>query len=112
MKRPPASVALVARTHWVVGTIILISVPLVSWITQKFPVKASARTYAIALSLAGLYLLGGTLVWFGAPLGRVLSRVCGLIYLARPQLGSRLWEIMDSPEYQEHFTGPGKKRTP
>jgi hypothetical protein len=56
--------------------------------------------------LAVLYGLAGTLVWFGTPTGRFLSRVCGLLYLARPQLGSRLWKIMDSEEFKAHFAPP------
>jgi hypothetical protein len=35
-----------------------------------------------------------------------LSRICGLLYLARPRLGSDLWQIMDSAEYQAHFGVP------
>ena len=103
MRRPPDCVALVARTHWVVGGVILASIGLLRWIVEKFPVEFSTRTYAITGGLAALYGLAGTLVWFGAPGGRLLSRVCGLLYLARPSLGSRLWEIMDSDEFKAHF---------
>ncbi|MEO5959473.1 MAG: hypothetical protein ABIZ49_03220, partial [Opitutaceae bacterium] len=53
--------------------------------------------------LAALYLFAGTLVWFGAPLGRFFSRVCALLYLSRPRLGSFLWEVMDSDEFKAHF---------
>ena len=72
---------------------------------EKFPFEFSVRTYAITGGLAALYGLAGSLVWFGAPGGRFFSRVCGLLYLARPKLGSLLWQIMDSAEFQSHFTG-------
>ena len=103
MRRPPACVALVARTHWVVGGVILVSIGLLRWIVEKYPVEFSARTYVITGGLAALYGLAGTLVWFGVPGGRLLSRVCTLLYLARPSLGSHLWEIMDSGEFKAHF---------
>ena len=102
-RRPPACVALVARTHWVVGGVILISLGLMRWIVEKFPVEFSMRTYAFTSGITVLYGLAGTLVWFGAPGGRWLSRVCTLLYLARPSLGSRLWDIMDSAEFKAHF---------
>jgi len=102
---PPACVALVARTHWVVSATIVVSIGLLRWIVVKFPLEFSVRTYAVAVTLAALYGLAGTLVWFGAPAGKFLSRVCGLLYLARPRLGSHLWEVMDSPEFKAHFTG-------
>ena len=103
-RRPPDSVALVARTHWVVAVVILISIGLLRWMVEKFPFEFGARTYLITGSLALLYGLAGTLVWFGAPGGRLLSRVCGLLYLARPSLGSHLWRVMDSDEFKAHFT--------
>jgi hypothetical protein len=101
--RRPEGVSLVAKTHWLVSGIIFGSVVFVQVVVQKFPVEASARTYVITLSLGFLYLLAGTLVWIGAPFGRTLSQICSLIYLARPQLGPRLWRIMDSPEFRAHF---------
>lgn len=85
------------------GGVIVLAIVFLNALMQKFPVEASARTYEVTLSLAGLYLLGGTLVWFGAPFGRFLSRVCALIYLARPAFGSPLWKLMDSEEFQSHF---------
>ena len=87
------------------GGVILVSIGVVQWIVEKFPVEFSVRTYAITGGLAALYGLAGTLVWFGAPGGRFLSRVCSLLYLARPSLGSLLWQIMDSAEFKAHFTG-------
>jgi hypothetical protein len=102
-RRPPAPVALVARTHWVVGGTIVAGAVLLRWMMAKFPVDFSLRTYTITAALAALYLLAGTLVWFGVPPGRLLSRICGLIYLARPSLGSFLWDIMDSEEFKTHF---------
>ncbi len=101
--RPPACVALVARTHWTVSATIAISIGLLRWIVAKFPVEFSPRTYAISTTLAVLFGLAGTLVWFGTPAGKFLSRLCGLLYLARPSLGSHLWRIMDSEEFQAHF---------
>ena len=101
--RPPACVALVARTHWVVAVVILVSIGLLRWIVEKYPVEFTVRTYAITGGLAALYGLTGALVWFGVPGGRFLSRVCSLIYLARPNLGSHLWEIMNSAEFKTHF---------
>ena len=103
MRRPPGIVALVARTHWLVGGVALVAIGSFRWFTRNLPVEFGPHTYLIAFSIAGFYLLGGTLVWFGAPLGRVCSRICGLLYLTRPQMGSRLWEIMDSAEFQAHF---------
>jgi hypothetical protein len=103
MRRPPACVALVARTHWVVSGVILVSLGLLRWIAERFSVEPSGRTYAITGTLVALYGLAGTLVWFGAPGGRFLSRACNALYLARPQLGSYLWKIMDSDEFKAHF---------
>ena len=104
--RPPDCVALVARTHWAVGGSILVSIGLLRWVTAKFPIEFAPRTYVITGGLAVLYGLAGTLVWLGTPVGKFLSRVCGLLYLARPQLGSRLWTMMDSEEFQAHFGAP------
>jgi hypothetical protein len=104
MRRPPSLVALVAKTHWLVGGVVLASLVPLYFFTRKLPfVEFGARTYVSAFSFAGLYLLAGTLVWFGVPPGRVLSRVCGLLYLARPNFGSFLWDIMSSAEYHAHF---------
>src|SRR4051812_41983717 len=104
--RPPDCVALVARTHWVVSGVIVVSLALLRWVTIKFPIEFTTRTYAITGGLAALYGLAGTLVWFGTFGGRLLSRVCGLLYLARPRLGSDLWQIMDSAEFKAHFGVP------
>src|SRR3954467_6894873 len=104
MRRPPACVAFVARTHWIVGGSVVVAVALLHAFTRKLPmIEFGSRTYAITLGIAALYLLAGTLVWFGAPLGRLFSRVCGLLYLSRPRLGSYLWETMNSPDFQAHF---------
>ena len=105
MPRPVASVVLVARTHTVVGVTALVSVAILRRFTRSLPYfEFGPRTYAIAIGIAGLYCATGILVWFGAPTGRFFSRVCGLLYLARPRLGSHLWQLMDSPEYRAHFT--------
>ena len=86
-----------------VGGAILVSIGVFRWLVAKYPVTFGPRAYAITLGLALLYLLAGTLVWLGTTAGKFLSRVCGLLYLARPQLGSRLWQIMDSEEFKAHF---------
>ncbi|MCX6953637.1 MAG: hypothetical protein NTV51_15915, partial [Verrucomicrobia bacterium] len=67
-------------------------------------IEFGPHTYAIALGIGLTYCIAAVLVWFGTPAGRFLSRVCGLLYLARPQFGSHLWRIMDSAEYRAHFT--------
>jgi hypothetical protein len=102
MSRPPP-VSHVARTHWVVGVMIAFFVAVLHAMTFRLPIAFGTKSYAIALSLAALYLAGGTLVWFGLPFGRFVSRVCGLLYLARPDFGSHLWRLMDAPEYRAHF---------
>ena len=105
MRPPPQCVALVARTHWFVGVTIVASIVLLHVLTRKLPgIEYGPRTYILTGSLAVLYLLAGTLVWFGAPFGRLLSRICCLLYLPRPSFGGRLWEIMNSAEYRAHFT--------
>ena len=109
MRKPPRCVAIVARTHWVVGLVIIVSAAILHVLTRRLPqIEFGPRTYVVIGGLALLYLLGGTLVWFGAPFGRLLSRVCGLLYLPRPQFGGLLWDTMNSPEYQAHFD---RKRT-
>ncbi|MEN9636574.1 MAG: hypothetical protein RL077_4978 [Verrucomicrobiota bacterium] len=103
MRRPPPCVALVARTHGAVGLSILFAIGLAHALTRDLPMVAwGGRTYAITGGLAGVYLLASALIWFGAPGGRLLSRICGLLYLSRPRFGSPLWEIMDSAEFQKH----------
>jgi hypothetical protein len=102
--KPPAGVALVARTHGLVGLTALASLLLLHLLTRRLPhVEFGARTYAIALGIGLGYTITGLMVWFGTPTGRFMSRVCGLLYLARPQFGSHLWRIMDSTEFQAHF---------
>ena len=104
MRTPPSCVAVVARAHWVVGGTIVVSVALLHAFTRRLPgIEFGPRTYVITGAMAALYLLAGTLVWFGAPFGPLLSRVCGLLYLARPSLGSALWETMNSAEFRAHF---------
>lgn len=103
-RRPPACVALVARTHGLVGVTALFSLLILHLLTRRLPnVEFGAKTYVIALGIGLTYCLAGVLVWFGTPAGRFLSRLCGLLYLPRPQFGSYLWQIMDSAEYQAHF---------
>lgn len=103
-RRPPAGVSLVARTHGVVGITALLSLYLLHLLTRSLPyVEFGPVTYRLAAAIGLTYCLTSVLVWFGTPAGRFLSRVCGLLYLARPQLGSHLWRIMDSAEYKAHF---------
>jgi hypothetical protein len=88
-----------------VGVTIVASIAALHFMTRNLPgIEFQPRTYIITGSFGALYLLTGTLVWFGAPLGRLLSRVCSLLYLPRPQFGGRLWDVMNSPEYQAYFT--------
>ena len=104
MRSPPKSAALVARTHWIVGVAIVVTAGVLLLMTRNLPqIEFGPRTYIVTGGLALLYLLAGTLVWFGAPFGRLLSRVCGLLYLPRPQFGGYLWDVMNSSEYQAHF---------
>ena len=101
--RPPPSVLLVARTHAAVAAVIFTSTGLLFVLTRRWPVELEPITFQVSLGLGLLYGLAGYLVWRGLPPGRWLSRLCGLLYLARPGLGSQLWRIMDSEEYRAHF---------
>ncbi len=103
MRRPPPSVALVARTHWFVAGVIVFCVALVHFSTRHLPIAFSTKAYAITLGLAGIFLLAGTLVWLGVAVGQPLSRFCAVCYMMRPKLTFHLWEIMKSPEYLAHF---------
>ena len=112
MRQPPKTIRFVAKTHWVVGVIIFISIAVLHLLTRNLPrIEFQPRTYFITGTLGGLYLLAGTLVWLGWPFGRVLSRICALLYLPRPQFGGRVWDTMNSPEYQAHFQR-GPQSTP
>lgn len=111
MRPPPQCIAFVARTHWMVGGVIVGAIALLHSLARKLPgIEFGPRTYLITGGLALLYLLAGTLVWFGAPFGPLLSRVCGLLYLSRPRLGSYLWETMNTPEFKAHFRSGQPKR--
>jgi hypothetical protein len=112
MPRPPASIVFVARTHWVVGATIVASAAFLRVITARAPIEFSRETYMMTAGFAVVYLLGGTLVWFGLPPGRLLSRVCGLAYLARPRFGLHLWQVMDSAEFRAHFRRAGRRNEP
>lgn len=104
MRRPPDCVVFVASTHAVVGAVIVAATLLLYWLTRGLPrIEFGARTYAYAGGLAGLYFLAAALVWFGAPFGPLLSRVCSLIYLPRPNFGFRIWDTMNSAEFRAHF---------
>lgn len=112
MHPPPAGVALVARSHWLVGGVVFVSIGLLYFFTRGWPVEIAPQAYRITFSLGALYLATGTLVWFGWPPGQFLSRVCGLLYLARPNFGSHLWYTMDSAEYKAHFKRPRPPQPP
>ena len=109
MRRPPACVVFVARTHGLVGLVIVGSILGLHGLTRNLPgIGFGARTYDYAAGLAGIYLLAAVLVWLGAPFGPLLSRICSLLYLARPGFGFRVWETMDTPEFRAHF----RRRSP
>lgn len=104
MRRPPPPpVALVARSHWLVGGVIVSAIALVHLITRDLPIAFSPKAYAITGGLAALFLLTGTLVWFGLAPGQPLSRLCSLFYMIRPRLCFNLWEAMRQPEFKNHF---------
>lgn len=105
MRSPPTCVVFVARTHWIVGLAILCSTALLHVLTRRLPgIEFGMSTFAITGGIAALYLTAGTLVWFGAPPGRLLSYVCALLYLPRPSFGSLMWETMNRPDFKAHFT--------
>src|SRR3954469_11020700 len=105
MSRPPDSVAVIARHHWLTGAAMVFFIALVSTFSRNFSgaFALSSKGYAITLAIAALYLGTGTLVWFGVPVGRYLSNACSFIYLARPQLGLRIWRLMGTAEFKAHF---------
>ncbi|MBL9189540.1 MAG: hypothetical protein JNK23_18815 [Opitutaceae bacterium] len=105
MPRPPDCVVFVARTHWIVGASIAVTLFPLHLIAQRLPYfEFGLRTYVITAGVALLYGLAGTLVWLGAPSGRWLSRVCSLLYLPRIQFGSRVWRTMDREDFRAHFS--------
>jgi len=106
MRRPPDSVQFVAGTHWVAGSAVTAAVALVHFSTRHLPIAFSPLAYAFAGFLAVLYLLTGTLVWFGRSPGQGLSRLCTFFYIMRPGLSHRLTETMRLPEFREHFKAP------
>lgn len=82
----------------------LFFVALAFGVTRRWPAfELSHLGYAITSGIAFLYLATATLVWVGAPLGRYLSYACSFIYLARPQLGLRIWRLMGTTEFKAHF---------
>jgi hypothetical protein len=106
MSRPPDSVAVIARHHWLTGGAMVFFVTIVAAFTRQWAgaFELSPKGYAITLTIAASYLGTGTLVWLGVRLGRYLNYACSLIYLARPQLGLRIWRLMGTPEFKAHFT--------
>lgn len=112
-RRPPSGVVLIARTHWLVGGVILGSFALLHFLLRHLAFVAfTTNTYLLVLGIALLYGATGLLVWTGAPTGRFFSYVCSLIYLARPQLGEPIWRIMRSPEFKAHFARPPRSSGP
>jgi hypothetical protein len=110
MARPPDCVAVVARHHWLMSGAIFFAFAALHIAARSSRYFAlSPKTYAICLGLGALYGATGAMVWFGTPAGRYLNYVCSLFYLARPQLGLRLWRIFDSAEFKAHFA-TGKSR--
>lgn len=104
MARPPAAVVFVARTHGFVGLVILGSLVPLYLVTRHLPaIEFGLRTYAWAGALGVFYVATAGLVWLGAPLGLLASRVCCLLYLPRPAFGARIWETMGAPEFRAHF---------
>ncbi|MBI5693214.1 MAG: hypothetical protein HZC55_24315 [Verrucomicrobia bacterium] len=113
LRRPPAGVAFVAFTHGLTGLVIVAASVLLLSLTRNLPrFGFGFRTYVSVGGLAGLYLLTAVLVWFGWPFGRLLSRICGLLYLPRPAFGFRIWDTMDSPEFRDHFRRPRMETPP
>lgn len=105
MPRPPDCVVFVARTHWAVSGAIGVTAILLHLITRRVPeLEFGASTYALTAGLVVLYGLAGTLVWLGLAPGRLLSRVCGLLYFPRIQFGSLVWRTMDREDFRAHFT--------
>lgn len=104
MSRPSDPIAFIARTHWLMGGVILFFAAMLYVLLRDSSVlELSRRTYGITLGLGVLYLVAGVLVWFGTPFGRVVNYVASFVYLARPPLGLRIWKIMRSEEYKAHF---------
>lgn len=104
MQRAPESILFIARTHVVMGGVILFfTVMLYALLRDSTVLELSRRTYAITITLSVLYVVTGLLVWRGWPMGRPLNYVLALLYLARPPLGLRIWKIMRSDEFKAHF---------
>ncbi|MDP3068872.1 MAG: hypothetical protein Q8N18_01225 [Opitutaceae bacterium] len=104
MPRPPDCVVFVARTHWIVATVIAVTLVPLHLLGSRLPgFEFGLRTYAITVGLALLYGLAGTLVWLGVPPGRGLSRACSLLYLPRIQFGTLVWRTMDREDFKAHF---------
>ena len=100
MSRPPI-VVFIARTHALVGVVILASVVILHVVVSRLPrLQVESQTYAVTLGLACLYGLAAAAVWRGWRGAGILSRLCGLIYLVRPGLGDRVWTGMRSPEFR------------
>jgi hypothetical protein len=104
MRRPPPSVAFLARTHWLTGGVVFGFIAALHYILRNAQlVQLSPATYAITGALVTLYAVGGTLTWFALPAARALNHVCCALYFVRPPLGAKVWGIMHSEEYRAHF---------
>lgn len=106
MSRPPAPILLVARAHWLMGATIFAAIGILHLITRGLPIAFSPKAYLFATTLAALFLLAGTLVWFGRAPGAALSRACSLLYLIRPPLYFALLAASKTPEFRAHFQHP------
>ena len=66
MRRPPDTVAFVAKTHWAVGGVMLASIGVLHWITRDLPrIEVATRGYQVTGSLALLYLVNIGMRLFG-----------------------------------------------
>ncbi len=93
-----------ARTHGLTGGVILLSVGLLHGVALTARVISfGATAYAITLGLGFLYAFTAVAVWFGWAVGPALHRICTLLFLPRPALGRRLWDVSRSEEFRAHF---------
>lgn len=109
-RRPPGIVVEQACYHAITGGTVLLGVGLLYFFTRHGTLIMSPRGYGITLTLGLLYVATGLLVWFGRQPGVYLNYACSLIYLARPNLGLRLWRNMRQPAFREHFRGKEELR--
>src|SRR4051794_35069315 len=99
----PSPVAVIAKTHWIVGATIAVTTSALFVFARILRVELNSLTFIFSFSLAGLYGLAGALVWLGLPPGRLLSQICSLLYLPRQDFGMHIFRIMRSDEFKAHF---------